>query len=311
MWHIWGPYFRNAADFTIHGFESVQAACGGMMLNGILFGLGTALLVTTFSSVRHNASRFLKTKDPLSLLIARWCVPAGISGLFYAVSHTGVLQGCWWAINISSVCAGLVLIIGLNRENADVYEDVQDKINELEALHVVSWDLVGKGTPDGLVEALALALTEHIHAESAAVYLRDSAGNGLRVAAIAGEGITESHVGRVFLIEGDRRPGFHSGHTAKAFNECSVVVVESIFADVEFLSWQQLAKQEGIVVSVPIVESGETLGVFNLHFSLLEALSGDKIRLLETIAASAGAAIRHMQLTQVRPTNIIQFEAAA
>jgi GAF domain-containing protein len=191
-----------------------------------------------------------------------------------------------------------VLLIGMNRENGRLCTRAQDKMGELEAMYVVSWELIGRGTMEGLAQGFADALTEHLQASHSAVFLYEQDQDSLRLAAVSGEDMPFAS-GKAYPIAQERRPGFHSGHTAKAFRENRVVVVPSIFADVEFLPWQLLAKHEGMIVSVPMSDVEGTLGVYNLFFPGQEKIPEEKLRLYQTIAASAGAAIRHAQTKQV------------
>jgi len=94
-------------------------------------------------------------------------------------------------------------------------------------------------------------------------------------------------------IETDCRPGFHTGHTAKAFNSKQVHTASDVFVDVEFVPWPVIAVDDGCAASIPLVNQGAAFGALNLYFGQSRELTKQRLELLATIAASATPAIQN------------------
>lgn len=270
------------------------------LLNDLLNSLGLISVILVFTAaVISNAQKDSRKEEHQRWFLAYWCMLAGVSAVYLGISCNRYDTN-WWVSTIISGIAGVFLLVSLNSENGQAYGEVQEKIGELQILHALSWKLVGTGTMETLTEAFALALAENLRADIVSVFLKDSdTTNALKLYAAAGLIHQDMQgVGKVYSLEPGNRRGFHDGHTSRAFQDLKVVVVEDIYADVEFLPWQVLAHNMGKVVSVPIVSSGEALGVYNLYITTNDTITPERIRLYETIAAAAGAAIQHVMIRQ-------------
>jgi GAF domain-containing protein len=128
------------------------------------------------------------------------------------------------------------------------------------------------------------------------VMLVDDTGETLKT--VATHGLPESPLksSESQKIEGSGRPAFYSGHTARAFREKRVCIVDDVFTDVEFVPWKVLAQCDGYAVSAPLVYQDVALGVLNLFFDAHVPLNDERIRLFETLASAAAVSVANAQL---------------
>jgi len=185
--------------------------------------------------------------------------------------------------------AWAALVVGNGIENAFAHKEAQDRLDELETLHDVSWSLVGAGTVGELLDLFVSTLVNKLGARIAAVYLADEP-NWLRLAAVCGS--DEATVGIRYPLISDRPyPGFHSGHTAKAYASRHVQIANDVFVDVEFVPWRIIAQDDGCAVSIPLVDKDRCIGVLNVYFAEATEVSATRLRLLATVAAAGTSAV--------------------
>ena len=239
--------------------------------------------------------RYVRDESALSDGIARCLVVASTAGLagFLAERPYDLF---WWLYHGLAVVALLVLLIELQREFGVSYADAQSRIEHLEAVHRISSQL--GNTLDLRVVLLVLVSdsADLLGARFASVMLVDDSGETLKT--VSTHGLPESPLRRAEpqRIEGSGRPGFYSGHAARAFREKRVCVVDDVFADVEFVPWRTLAQCDGYAVSAPLVYQDVSLGVMNLFFDSHIPLNDERIRLFETLASAAAVSIANAQL---------------
>jgi hypothetical protein len=183
-------------------------------------------------------------------------------------------------------------------------------MSDLEAMQQISWSLVGASNLYELCDALAKAVSDGLGSSLVVVYVPSSdSTNELVITAISGIDDRNVKVGRTCSLRPERRPGFHSGHTARAYASGEMQVVEGIFSDVEFLPWKMLAREDGIVVSVPLPYQGSTIGVMNLFLDGVTSITDERKRLLQVIAAAVSPAIANTSFKN-EPANM-QIDYAA
>ncbi len=240
--------------------------------------------------------------------VGAWRSSAGASdrsdrvlAVFYAVMAAGLVcrasasssADVLWLAGLTTMCTGWVVIAGAFMAfSAVVNSELLDSLGELEALHEVSWSLVGARDSDQFLHTLAETLRSKLRADIVALYLGDYTGEYLTLAARSGGGDKYAVVGSKYaVVSKDRWPGFHSGHTADAFRTGEVRTADDVFIDVEFVPWRTIARTDGRAVSLPLIEQGSTIGVLNLYYPHFSQVSSQSMSLLQTIAASLGPAI--------------------
>jgi len=265
-----------------HAFAACVAECA----------VCSAATVLLLSALRGAYRRYMANHDRASASLCFFFVPC----VFALVARTGSFarfdewSACW---QILTVLTWLVFVCAVAVENAFAHREAQDRLEEMEVMHQVSWSLVGAGNDRELLEMLAQTVQQRLGARLVAVYLAEDYGQSLRVAAVSGLEECRNRVGSVYpVFSTDRRPGFHTGFTARAFTSRAVQIADDIFADVEFVPWRIVAQDDGCAVSLPLVDKGDALGVLNIYFSDREKLTRQRMRLLMTIAAAASPSIR-------------------
>lgn|GEM_PF-2500019 len=202
----------------------------------------------------------------------------------------------WWAAHGLRIVGLLVLLVSLAREFGASYANAHARIAHMEAVHYMSSSL--SNTLDLRVVLLTMVsdTARMLSAKYASVMLADEKGETLTTYAAHGLPELPLKPREPQRVEGSGRPGFYSGHTARAFRERKVVVVDDVFADVEFIPWRVLAFSEGYAVSVPLVYQSVPIGVLNLFFDAHVPLNDEKIKLFYTIASAAAIAVANAQL---------------
>lgn len=235
--------------------------------------------------------RFQSQDDRMSGLICYFLVPCSFGLMFRTAAparfdpwaHSGemLLTGAW-----------IVLIAGVAVENAFSHKESVDRLEELETLHEVSWSLVGAGTVRDLLNLFVCTLVEKMGAKIAAVYVSVNSGESLELAAACGSDEQIGKIGSTYALESEARfPGFHSGHTAKAFRTRETQVAQDVFVDVEFVPWRVIAVDDGCAASLPLAHGAKAIGVLNVYFGDRTKLTAQRLKLLATIAAAATPAI--------------------
>jgi GAF domain-containing protein len=74
------------------------------------------------------------------------------------------------------------------------------------------------------------------------------------------------------------------------------VAVDDVYTDVEFIPWRLLSEHDGYSISVPLVYNDTGLGVLNLFFGRHVQLNDERLRLLQTMAATGATAIANALL---------------
>lgn len=238
--------------------------------------------------------KFSRTSDRQSGAMCYFLVTC-LVGLVAVAASREAYDG-WWLLGHYLLTAGwVVLVVGFELENAFAHREANERLHELETLHHVSWSMVGAGTSRELMQSFAGTLVEGLGARIAAVYLVDESEKNLELAALHGLGEGGPSIGTKYAVfTDDRRPGFHTGHTARAFSTHEVQIASDVFVDVEFVPWKMVAVNEGCAASLPLVNRGRAIGVLNLYFSNARQFTRQRLKLFATIAAAAAPAIENV-----------------
>lgn len=269
---------------SFHGFASVLPAAE---IDNIV-ALCAALLIAVAAarSFRPRAQDVAR----LDRILAYFQVAACL-GLMCRAEAASVADIWWFSGQVIPALAWPLLAIGFAAESAFTHKELVDRLGELGALHDVSWSLVGTGADD-FFRVFVDTLRSKVDIEIAAVYLAGSTGSSLELAGVSGGDSTYPRVGTSYAVASeDRRPGFHTGHTAEAFRSKEIRVADDVFIDAEFVPWRVIAQGDGRAVSLPLMEQGTVYGVLNVYFRQRKQLDRQGLAFLKTIAAAAGPAI--------------------
>ncbi len=207
----------------------------------------------------------------------------------------------WWQTAGLELAGVAALLAGLTLENEIAHRSAGDQMDDLNAMQQISWTLVGASDLPSLASALAEAIHDGFRAGRVVVYLATENPSELVIMAEKG-GVKEDYLGTgtSCSLRPERRPGFHNGHTSRAFAEGTIQLVHEVYSDVEFLSWRDVAQSEGLVVSVPIPYQETVIGVVNLFLPDVTDLSDRRSGLLESVAAAVSPAIENARLRTER-----------
>lgn len=251
-----------------------------------------AMMITL--AVVHSGMRLKEDSQRLDRVLSNFYLVCVI-GLACRGAAESATQISWFCGQILVVSAWLVMAAGFSAESALTHKELVDRLRELEALHDVSWSLVGSARMDNFLHVFLDLLRQRTGAEIASIYRADEQGQSLELAAVSGAGEEYARVGTTYLIASeDRRPGFHTGHTAAAFKSCEMRTSDDVFIDPEFVPWRVIARGDGRAVSLPLIENAVAFGVLNVYFRDRRQVPKQSIRLLTTIAAAAGPAIANI-----------------
>lgn len=253
----------------------------------IAFAAAVLHVLAAIGAYRFSAGRSDRSDRILSVF---WFGAA--LGLVCRATAASTADSLWFASQIILCSAWIAAAGAFMGFSALVNNELLDRLGELEALHELSWSLVGARDSDQFLHALAETLRTKLHAEIVALYLGDLTGERLSLAASSGGGEAYAAVGTDYpVVSRDRWPGFHSGHTADAYRSGEVRTADDVFIDVEFVPWRVIARGDGRAVSLPLIEQGSTIGVLNLYYSHFSQVTPQSMSLLQTIAAALGPAI--------------------
>lgn len=199
----------------------------------------------------------------------------------------------WWvSSHVMFVLCWVIFLVWATAIHAVAHNKLRESAVESQILHQISWTLVGAQSHIELFQLLASTIRESTGAEIVSLYMADESGENLHTVAIAGPEVCRWSLGGVYRVKStDSRPGFHSGHTARAFLTGETQIAEDVFVDVEFVPWRIIARDEGCAASVPVLHKGAAIGVLNVYFSDKHVLTSDRVRLLETIVAAATSSL--------------------
>lgn len=252
------------------------------------------LLATTF-----YAKKSVSSNDALSKLVCLWLLPTAL-GCAVRAAYLNPTPNIWWQSHILDVTAAAIAAIGLTVGSARSDRQSADRLTALEAMHDVSWSLVGAANLMEMLSAFVEVLAKTTGAKIVALYLTEEDGASMRLE--AAHGASEFlEIGKSYSLAPERRPGFHNGHTVRAFKQQTTQIVPDVFSDVEFVPWRRVAQESGWVVSVPLLNRYNALGVINLYIDQGKAMLPERMHLLETMAALVAPAIESRKKNAQQP----------
>jgi transcriptional regulator with GAF, ATPase, and Fis domain len=263
------------------------------------------ILAVYFAAFAMFARDYVNGEDQLDEGMTN-CLLMLATSQVIAVMGAGNYNTASWIGHLYALAALTVLLVRLGIEFSASYADAQSRVEHLEAVHYISSRL--NKTLDLRIVLLTFVTdsAKMLSARFSSIMLADDLGETL--ATIATYGLLEapmrpSEPMRLSGIGG----GFHAGHTARAFRERQICVVDDIYTDVEFVPWRLLANHDGYSVSVPLLHHDVVLGVLNMFFEEHVPLNDERIKLFQTLASAAAVAIANAQLYE----RSLQFDEMA
>ncbi len=258
-------------------------------------GIGLVTTAAALSALAAHARNYTRREDELSARLMPFLGVAVLAGAAQGVSSSAY-DSAWWSAHALLAVGLMFLLTELGIQFGASYSDSQARIRHMEAVHYMSSRLTN--TLDLRVVLLALVsdTASMLSAKFASVMLSDDSGETLTTEVTYGLPESPLRPRSPQHVEGEGRPAFFAGHTARAFREKRICVVDDVHTDVEFLPWRMLARHDGYAVSVPLVYHDLALGVLNLFFEKHVPLNDEKVKLFQTLASSASVSIVNAQL---------------
>ena len=179
---------------------------------------------------------------------------------------------------------GLSLAAAVAMENARLFAQAQQRAAELDTVNTVSQQLAGKLDLSALIELVGEQIRGLFKPDIAYVALLDRATDTINFPYRHGD------------VSGSRRHG--EGLTSKIIDTGEALLVNSdLNGRAEAMGTQRLGKEAKSYLGVPIKVDGQAEGVISVQSTKREGAYGaDDQRLLETIAANVGVALRNARL---------------
>ena len=300
---------RAIESIAYGGFDSSDLAASTAYATGGLWA--AAALGLLIAAILGNYRRYRHGDERMPGIECYFYIDFAFAVLARALS-TSRFDAWWICSQVLFVESWLVFLTAVAIENAVAHKEGNDRLVEMEALHDVSWSLVGAKNVSELTSLLAHTVREKLDAKIAAVYLADGSRENLELVAISGPDILLKSLGATYkAVSTDRQPGFHSGHTARALATGETQVAEDVFVDVEFVPWRMIARDNGCAVSLPLVDKGRATGVLNLYFIDRGQLTQQRLELLKTIVAAATPAIENARASEAPRAGLRDIDLAA
>ncbi|HEX8990288.1 MAG TPA: GAF domain-containing protein [Anaerolineales bacterium] len=174
--------------------------------------------------------------------------------------------------------------MGIALENARLFKAEQQRSAELSAISTVSQALVAETDLDKMIELIGEKMRETFHADIAYLALLDPAAETINFPYVYGEEF--------------RSLKFGEGLTSKIIQTGEPLLInQDIAARRAELGTAKVGKEARSYLGVPIQAGGQAIGALSVQSTTEEnAFDADDMRLLTTVAANAGAAIRNAQL---------------
>ncbi len=188
----------------------------------------------------------------------------------------------------------------LEQRIGELRAQLDEKSAEVELLHEVTAGIAGAANTEVMLQFIAEVAVRVSGAESSSIYLFDPTGENLVLKAVydAPHGL----VGRLSLRIGE-------GITGWVARELHPVAIESAaYQDPRFKALPDLRDQQcESFLSVPMKAQNEIIGVLNVKTREPHAYAARSVRLLQSVASQAAAAVqgmRHQESEAVKTTQL-------
>lgn len=258
-----------------------------------LYALETATTLVLLASLHRivvSKESQLDTGDIYP--ICYWVVGMVLSKGISLVSWQNQV-GYWGIKAVLEFSAVSALVFGLFRDYERYHYRTKVEMDNLKSMDSISWALVGAASISELTSILAQSISKSLNDCYVAIYLATGQELELEIAATHKIDDPLVEVGRMLSLKPQRRSGFHNGHTSRAFQTGEMQTVQEVFSDVEFIPWRQAAREEGLVVSMPIKNNGSVSGVINVFLPGAKTVDEPKMSLLKSTANAVARAIEN------------------
>jgi signal transduction histidine kinase/CheY-like chemotaxis protein len=193
---------------------------------------------------------------------------------------------------------GLSLAAAVAMENARLFADAQQRAAELDTVNTVSRELAGKLDLSALIELVGDQIRALFKADIAYVALLDRATDMIHFPYRHGD------------VSASRRRG--EGLTSRIIDTAEALLLNrDLNGQAQAMGTRRVGKQARSYLGVPIKVDGRAEGVISVQSTEREGVyDGDDQRLLETIAANLGVALRNARLFADAQEARAQAEAA-
>ena len=193
---------------------------------------------------------------------------------------------------------GLSLAAAVAMENARLFADAQQRAAELDTVNTVSRELAGKLDLSALIELVGDQIRALFKADIAYVALLDRATDMIHFPYRHGD------------VSASRRRG--EGLTSRIIDTGEALLLNrDLNGQAQAMGTRRVGKQARSYLGVPIKVDGRAEGVISVQSTEREGVyDGDDQRLLETIAANLGVALRNARLFAEAQEARAQAEAA-
>ncbi len=174
--------------------------------------------------------------------------------------------------------------MGIALDNARLFESERQRAAELGAINTVSQALVAESDLDRMIQLIGDQMRDTFAADIVYVALLDRQTNLIKFPYSFGQELSPLALGE--------------GLTSKIIQTGQPILINRDIANqIADLGTQRVGREALSYLGVPIMAGGQAIGVISVQSTTREnAFGGDEVRLLGTIAANAGSAIRTAQL---------------
>lgn len=173
-------------------------------------------------------------------------------------------------------------------ENARLYEEAKQKVDELSLFYEVGQTLSSILDIEKLLEVVAFSVASLARAESCTVMLLDPNTNELIVQAARGPLLSSD-------INAHLKVG--EGVAGRAVEERRPILVDDVSQDNRFTFRKQKESKIRSLLSVPMLSRGKVIGAINVANKIQErTFSEDDVRMLSTVANEVAIALENVEL---------------
>jgi len=190
-------------------------------------------------------------------------------------------------INLLSTVAQQV---GFAIENARLYEETKKRASQLETLAEVSKTIVSNQYLKEILQLIVTMTAEMMNSKICSIMLLDEKKQELFIEAT--QSLSEEYIKKPPLKVGESISG-------KVVKEKKPITVLDVTKEPGY-KYPQIAKKEGIcsMLAVPMIIKDKVIGVINSYTATEHKFSEDEIKILQSVANQAAAAIENTKLIE-------------
>jgi len=178
-------------------------------------------------------------------------------------------------------------------DNAQLYEQTEQHVQELSAMHKISQAFTSTLDYQEVVSVVAKRVGNLIGAQFASVLLPDDEGRHMKI--VASYNLSAEYV---WSINRKHKIPIGFGPAGLAFSEGNSIVIRDVQDDSSYAAWQHLARVQGYssLVALPLLAKGQSIGVICIYFTKPGDPKDHEMNLLTTAANEAAIAIENARI---------------